>query len=120
MTESKIPFVDLAAQQERISDGLNAAIARVLAHGQYILGAEVTELEEALADFCGAQHCIACGNGTDALMMTLMAESIGPGDAVFVPSFTFIATAEAVCEQRATTMVMAGRARKSSRSCKAH
>lgn len=91
-----IAFIDLAAQQSRLKPNLDAAIARVLAHGQYILGPEVRELERQLADFCGAKHCLTCANGTDALQLALMALEVGEGDAVFVPSFTFTATAEVV------------------------
>lgn len=91
-----IPFIDLAAQQARIKDQIDAAIQRVLAHGQYIQGPEVAELEQQLARFTGARHCIAVGNGTDALQIALMAAGIGPGDEVITPGFTFIATAEAV------------------------
>ena len=91
-----IAFIDLAAQQSRLKPNLDAAIARVLAHGQYILGPEVRELERQLADFCGARHCLTCANGTDALQLALMALEVGEGDAVFVPSFTFTATAEVV------------------------
>jgi UDP-2-acetamido-2-deoxy-ribo-hexuluronate aminotransferase len=97
-----LAFNDLAAQQDRIRDRIDAAIADVLARGQYILGPQVGELEGALAKFCGATHCVACANGTDALSLVLMAEDIGAGDAVFVPSFTFVATAEAVSGRGAT------------------
>lgn len=90
-----IPFVDLAAQQERLRPEIDAAIARVLEHGAYILGPEVTELEGRLATFVGAAHCIACANGTDALQIALMALGVGPGDEVITPSFSYIATAEA-------------------------
>lgn len=92
----KMPFIDLAAQQQRIRPRLDAAIARVLDSGRYILGEEVSTLERQLADFCGARHCLSCANGTDALQLALMALGVGPGDAVFVPSFTFAATAEIV------------------------
>ncbi len=98
----KIAFIDLAAQQARIRGALDDAIAKVLARGNYILGDEVYELEQQLAVFCGAKHCVSCANGTDALQLVLMAEDIGPGDAVIAPSFTFVATAEAVLERRAT------------------
>jgi dTDP-4-amino-4,6-dideoxygalactose transaminase len=91
-----IPFVDLDAQRRRLGSGLEAAIGRVLAHGRYIMGPEVAELEAQLAAFCGARHAIACASGTDALALALMAKGIGPGDAVLVPSFTFVATAEPV------------------------
>ena len=90
-----IPFVDLAAQQERLRPEIDAAIARVLAHGQYILGPEVAELEEKLAAYTGAAHCITVANGTDALQIALMALGVGPGDEVITPGFTYIATAEA-------------------------
>lgn len=90
-----IPFVDLAVQQERLRTEIEAGIARVLAHGQYILGPEVTELEERLAAYTGAAHCISCANGTDALQIALMALGVGPGDEVITPSFSYIATAEA-------------------------
>jgi len=89
-------FVDLATQQARIKDQIDAGIQRVLAHGKYILGPEVTELEEKLAAFAGARHCISCANGTDALQITQMAFGIGPGDEVITPGFTYIATAETV------------------------
>lgn len=91
-----IPFIDLKTQQERIRPQLDAAIARVLAHGQYILGPEIAELEKRLSDFCGARFTLSCANGTDALLLALMARGVAPGDAVFVPSFTFVATAEVV------------------------
>lgn len=102
----QIPFIDLAAQQERIRPLIDAAIAQVLAHGRYILGPEVGELEEALAEFCGAKHCITTSSGTDALLMPLMAWGIGQGDAVFVPTFTFVATAEVVALTGATPVLV--------------
>lgn len=95
-TTSPIAFIDLAAQRRRLGSRIEDAIARVLAHGQYILGPEVTQLENMLAEFAGAKHAITCANGTDALHLVLMALGIGPGDAVFVPGFTFVATAEVV------------------------
>ncbi|KFN48870.1 DegT/DnrJ/EryC1/StrS family aminotransferase [Arenimonas composti] len=88
-------FIDLAAQQARIRDRIEAGIAGVLAHGQYILGPEVAELEGKLAAYTGAPHCITVANGTDALQIALMALGVGPGDEVITPSFTYIATAEA-------------------------
>lgn len=91
-----IPFIDLKTQQERIRPQLDAAIARVLAHGQYILGPEIADLEKRLSEFCGARFTLSCANGTDALLLALMARGVAPGDAVFVPSFTFVATAEVV------------------------
>ncbi|MBS3648994.1 DegT/DnrJ/EryC1/StrS aminotransferase family protein [Pseudaminobacter sp. 19-2017] len=96
MTRKPIRFIDLVAQQERIKDRIDAAIQRTLAHGAYILGPEVGEFESALAKFCGAKHAIGCSNGTDALSLALMAREVGPGHAVFCPSFTFAATAEVV------------------------
>ncbi len=92
----RIPLIDLAAQRARIGPAIDAAVARVHAHGQYILGPEVAALESALAAFVGAGHCVTCANGTDALVLALKALGIGPGDGVIVPAFTFIATAEAV------------------------
>lgn len=89
-------FIDLAAQRERIRERLEAAMAKVVAEGRYILGPEVTEFENRLADYIGVRHAVACANGTDALLIPLMALGIGPGDAVFCPSFTFAATAEVV------------------------
>jgi len=89
-------FIDLAAQQARIKEKIDAGIARVLAHGQYILGPEVDELEEKLAAYTGARHCITVANGTDALQIAQMALGIGPGDEVITPGFTYIATAETI------------------------
>ena len=89
-------FIDLAAQQARITDKINAGIQNVLKHGQYILGPEVSELEEKLAAFTGAKHCITCANGTDALQIAQMAFGIGQSDEVITPGFTYIATAETV------------------------
>lgn len=91
-----IEFVDLAAQQERIKSRINAGIAAVLSHGKYILGPEVTELEDKLAEYCGSKYCITCANGTDALQIALMALGIGVGDEVITPAFSYIAAAEAV------------------------
>jgi len=89
-------LIDLKAQQRRIQEKLDANIRKVLNHGQYIMGPEVKELEEKLVAFVGAKHAIACSSGTDALLMALMAFSVGPGDAVFSSPFTFIATAEVI------------------------
>jgi UDP-2-acetamido-2-deoxy-ribo-hexuluronate aminotransferase len=91
-----IDFIDLKAQQNRIKDKIDVAIQKVLTHGQYILGPEVTELEEKLATYVGAKHCITCANGTDALQIAQMAFGIGFGDEVITPGFTYIATAETV------------------------
>jgi dTDP-4-amino-4,6-dideoxygalactose transaminase len=91
-----IAFIDLAAQQARLKPRIDAAIAKVLAHGAYVMGPEVRAFEAALADFCGARLGLSCANGTDALALPLMAWEIGPGDAVFCPAFTFAATPEIV------------------------
>jgi UDP-2-acetamido-2-deoxy-ribo-hexuluronate aminotransferase len=93
---SEIAFIDLAAQQERIRPQLEKRIHDVLAHGQYILGPEVAELEGKLKNFVGVKHCVTCANGTDALQIAQMALDVGPGDEVVVPGFTYIATAETV------------------------
>ncbi|MDA9003876.1 DegT/DnrJ/EryC1/StrS family aminotransferase [bacterium] len=87
-------FIDLAAQQARIKDKIDANIQNVLTHGKYILGPEVAELEEKLAEYTGAKYCITCGNGTDALQIAQMALGVGAGDEVIVPGFSYIATAE--------------------------
>jgi UDP-2-acetamido-2-deoxy-ribo-hexuluronate aminotransferase len=97
-----IPFIDLQAQRARIADKIDSAIARVLAHGQFIFGPEVKTLEGQLAVFGGAKNCIANANGTDALVLPLWAWGVGEGDAVFCPSFTFAATAEIVPWVQAT------------------
>lgn len=97
-----INFIDLGAQQARIKDAVDAGISRVLAHGQYILGPEVKALETRLADFAGTEHALGCANGTDAILLPLMAWNIGPGDAVFCPSFTYCATAEVIALRGAT------------------
>src|SRR5208337_843538 len=89
-----IPFLDLKAQQARIAPELRRRLDGVLAHCQFILGPEVAELERELAGFCGAKHCVSVSSGTDAIQIALMAEGIGRGDAVFLPAFTYTATAE--------------------------
>ena len=91
---SGIPFIDLKAQQARLREKIDAAIAHVLDHGQYILGPEVGLFEQELAAFTGASHVVSCANGTDALTLVHLAEEIGPGDAVLVPAMTFAATVE--------------------------
>src|SRR5580658_2302053 len=91
-----IPFIDAAAQQARLKPRIDAAIQRVLAHGAYVMGPEVYQIEELLAEFTGAKFALSCGNGTDALALPLMAWGIGLGDAVFCPSFTFAATPEVI------------------------
>jgi dTDP-4-amino-4,6-dideoxygalactose transaminase len=94
--QAAIPFIDLEAQQARIRDQLDVALDRVLAHGQYIMGPEVGDLEAALSAFCGAPHTVACASGTDALALALMAFGVRRGDAILIPTFTFAATAEVV------------------------
>lgn len=91
-----IPFIDLASQQARLGTRVQDAIARVLAHGQYILGPEIEELEKQLAAYCGVKYALTCASGTDALALVLAAKGVRPGDAVMVPAFTFCATAEVV------------------------
>lgn len=95
-------FINLKAQYEPIESTIQARIPAVLEHGQYIMGPEVREVEKALAAMAGTKHCVSCASGTDALLMPLMAWGIGPGDAVFVPPFTFFATAEVVTMLGAT------------------
>lgn len=104
MSEYSAPtqFIDLAAQQKLIRPLLDAAIKRVLDHGQYIMGPEVKTLEGQLQEFTGATHVLSCANGTDALTLVLMAWGVGAGDAVFIPSFTYVATAEAPAQLGAT------------------
>ena len=95
MTAPKpIPFLDLQAQQARIATDLRRRLDAVLAHCQFVLGPEVAELEGELARYCGAAHCVSVSSGTDALQIAMMAEGIGRGDAVFLPAFTYTATAE--------------------------
>ena len=89
-------FIDLAAQQERIRERIEANIAAVLDHGKYIMGPEIQSLEEKLAQYVGVKHAISCASGTDALLLALMACEIGPGDAIFTTPFTFIATGEVI------------------------
>ena len=89
-------FIDLKTQQNRIREGLNVRFDRILEHGAYIMGPEVTELEEKLAGYCGVKHAISCSSGTDALLIPLMAWNVGPGDAIFTTPFTYVATAEVI------------------------
>ena len=93
---SGVPFVDLKTQYARLKPQIAEAIQEVLDDGRYILGPAVTKLESELANYCGVRHAISCSSGTDAIIMPLIAYGIGPGDAVFVPSFTFTASAEAI------------------------
>lgn len=91
-----VQFIDLAAQQKRIKPEIDRRLQNVLAHGQYILGPEVDELEEKLAAYCGSAHCITVANGTDALQIAQMAIGIKPGDEVITPAFSYVATAETI------------------------
>ncbi len=99
---ASIPFIDLQAQKQRLDGRVEAAIARVLEHGRFIHGPEVAAFEGQLAEFTGVKNVVGCGNGTDALQLALRALNAGPGDAIFVPAFTFAATAEVVCLVGAT------------------
>ncbi len=91
-----IAFIDLQAQRRRLGEPLNRAIQAAVEGGQWMLGPQVTQFEKDLAQWTGVKHAISCANGTDALMIVLRAWDVGPGDAVFVPAFTFAATAEVV------------------------
>lgn len=102
MMGAPVAFIDLQAQYRRLKPQIDARMHAVLDHGQFILGPEVAEFERALGEYTGSAHVVGVSNGTDALMMALMAHGIGPGDAVYVPSFTFTATAEAVLMLGAT------------------
>jgi dTDP-4-amino-4,6-dideoxygalactose transaminase len=101
-----IPFIDVAAQRRRLGKAIDEATARVLDHCQFLMGPEVALFETELAAFCGARHALSCSSGTDALVMILMAKGIGPGDAVFCPTFTFCATAEAAALIGATPVLV--------------
>ncbi len=93
---AKIEFIDLKSQYKAIKESVDARIHKVLDHGQYILGPEVAEMEQKLAAYTGSRHCISCASGTEALLMSLMALGIGPGDEVITTPFTFAATAEMI------------------------
>jgi len=97
-----IPFIDLSAQQQRIRLEIDARIKAVLDHGAYIMGPEIRELEQRLADYVGVKHALSCASGTDALLMALMAYGVGPGDAIFTTPFTFVATVEVIVQVGAT------------------
>lgn len=101
-----IPFIDLRAQRRRLGRAVDDAVARVLDHCQFVMGPEVLALEAELARYCGARHAVTCASGTDALLLVLMAKEIGPGDAVFCPSFTFCATAEVAALVGATPVMV--------------
>ncbi|MEL6323705.1 MAG: aminotransferase class I/II-fold pyridoxal phosphate-dependent enzyme, partial [Pseudomonadota bacterium] len=97
-----IPFIDLQTQRARLQAGIDRRLSEIMAHGRFILGPEVTEFETALAAFGNAERVVSCANGTDALILPMMAWEIGVGDAVFCPSFTYCATAEAIALLGAT------------------
>lgn len=97
-----LEFIDLKAQRARIKTEIDARMQTVLDHGRFIMGPEVQEFESRLAEFGQAKHALGCSNGTDALILALLAWNIGPGDAVFCPSFTYCATAESVAHIGAT------------------
>jgi dTDP-4-amino-4,6-dideoxygalactose transaminase len=105
LEQQPLPFIDVAAQRRRLGSAIDDAVARVLAHCQFIQGPEVRMLEAELATFCGVRHAISCASGTDALLMVLMACQVGPGDAVICPSFTYHATAEMVVLLGATPII---------------
>jgi dTDP-4-amino-4,6-dideoxygalactose transaminase len=105
LEERPIPFIDVAAQRRRLGHAVDDAVARVLAHCQFVNGPEVRAFESDLAAFCGARHAIGCASGTDALLLVLMAWEIKPGDAVICPSFTYHATAEMVALLGATPII---------------
>ena len=92
-----LPFIDLQAQYRRLKPAIDARVMRVLEHGKFILGPEVGELEAALSSFCGVRETVTVASGTEALRIPMMGEGIGPGDAVFLPAFTYTATAEVPC-----------------------
>jgi UDP-2-acetamido-2-deoxy-ribo-hexuluronate aminotransferase len=96
MLKKDIPFIDLKSQYQRVKDRIDANIAAVLDHGQYVLGPEVMQLEEALAEYVGSKHCISASSGTDTLMIAMMALEIGVGDEVITSPFTFISTGEMI------------------------
>ncbi|HUC48663.1 MAG TPA: DegT/DnrJ/EryC1/StrS family aminotransferase [Xanthobacteraceae bacterium] len=105
LQQAPIPFIDVAAQRRRLGRAVDDAVARVLAHCQFVNGPEVHAFESDLAAFCGARHAIGCASGTDALLLVLMAWEIKPGDAVICPSFTYHATAEMVALLGATPII---------------
>ena len=102
MPSDPIPFIDLAAQRRRLGAKVDDAVLRVVNHGAYIMGPEVKTLEADLSAFCGAKYTVSCANGTDALLLVLMAKGVKPGDAILCPTFTFAATAEVAALAGAT------------------
>jgi len=91
-------FIDLARQQARIKDKIDAGIQQVLSHGRYIMGPEIAQMETKLAEFVGTKHCISVSSGTDALVIAMMALGIKPGDEVITTPFTFFATGEMILQ----------------------
>ena len=89
-------FIDLNEQHKLISENINNRFDKIFNHGQYIMGPEVYELEQSLASYVGIKHCISCSSGTDALLIILMSQNYGPGDAIITTPFTYIATAEVI------------------------
>ena len=89
-------FIDLRRQYSKLENKINSRIKNVLEHGQYIMGPEVYELEEKLGEFTNSKNVISCASGTDALLMSLMALNVKPGDSVLTTPFTYIATAEVI------------------------
>ena len=106
MPPEPVALFDIGSQRRRLGKSIDEAVGRVLVHCQFVSGPEVTALEQALAEFCGAKHVVSCANGTDALVMVLMAIGAGRGDAVFCPSFTFCATASPVARTGATPLLV--------------
>lgn len=104
--QSPIRFIDLARQYNQLKPQVDAAIARVLDHGQYIMGPEIGQLEARLSDYVGVEHCIGVASGTEALLIALMALDIGPGDEVITTPFTFVATAEVIALLGATPVLV--------------
>lgn len=104
-------FIDLATQYQHLKQRIDKRIQTVLDHGHYIMGPEVEQLEQKLADYVGVKHCISCANGTDALQLAMMVLDIKPGDAVFCPTFTFFATAEVIAYAGATPVFVDSDAR---------
>ena len=105
-SSSMLPFVDLKSQYDALKEEIDGRLARVLEHGRFILGPEVLEMEEALAAYVGARHCVAVASGTEAMLMSLMALGVRAGDEVIVPAFTFAATAEVAVLVGATPVLV--------------
>ena len=103
-------FIDLEAQYQRIKPELDKSLAKLFVRQDFILGKDVDVLESRLAEYAGVKHCVTCSNGTDALSMALILKGYGPGDAVFVPDFTFFSTAEVVAQRGAVPVLVDCRA----------